>query len=215
MQAIDRYFQIVRLYPNFFRSNMSLNIVLNKNVLEDYAKSKNKQIGVIYESNYHIFIVDLIQNKSGEFFTYSRIINPNTNNGIVIIPYDGDRFCLLKQFRHGTREIELEFPRGFSEPNISPEENAKKELYEEIGANAITINFEGSIVSDTGLTGGLVDVFSIQIDKTRRYSYDEGVNEVIWVSMYELKKLIKQNKIRDSFTISSISKYLINREVEL
>lgn len=212
MKSIDRYFDIVRLFPNFFRNNVSLNIILDKRVLEDYARSIDKQIGVIYESDYHIFIVDLVQNRSGDFFTYSRIISPNTNNGVVIIPYNGDKFCLLKQFRHGTREIELEFPRGFSEANISSEENAKKEIYEEIGAKAITINFEGSIISDTGLTGGLVDVFSIQIDRTRNYSFDEGINEVIWVNRYELKELIKQNKIRDSFTISSMVKYLFNRE---
>lgn len=212
MQSIDRYFEIVRLFPSFFRNSETLNIVLDKKVLEDYAKNKSKQIGVIYESSYHIFVVDLIQNNSGDFFTYSRIINPNRNNGVVIIPCSGDKFGLLKQFRHGTREVELEFPRGFSEPNIPPEENAKKELYEEIGANAIFVNFEGRIISDTGLTGGLVDVFSIQIDKTRYNSYDEGIEDVIWASLDEIKQLIKKNKIRDSFTISAISKYLINRE---
>lgn len=214
MQSIDRYFEIVKLFPDFFRNGETLNIVLDKKVLEDYTKNKSKQIGVIYESSYHIFVVDLIQNNSDDFFTYSRIINPNKNNGVVIIPCNGEKFGLLKQFRHGTREMELEFPRGFSEANISPEENAKKELYEEIGASATSIKFEGSIISDTGLTGGLVDVFAIQIDKTRHYSYDEGIKDVIWVSLDEIKQLIKKNRIRDSYTISAISKYLINSEVK-
>lgn len=213
MKSIDRYFEIIELFPLFFRQNENLNIVLDKKTLEDYAVNFDNKIGVIYESPYYLFIVDLIRDKSGGIFKYSRIINPNINNGVVIIPCKGEKFGLLKQFRHGTREIELEFPRGFSEPNITSEDNVRKELYEEIGARAIQIEFEGSIISDSGITGGLVDVFTVQIDEVRDYSTAEGIKEVIWVNLYQIKELIKENKIRDSFTIAAISKYLINREV--
>lgn len=211
MGPIDRYFELVKQFPHLFRDDKDLHIIKDQKFLENYAGRTGEKVGVIYESSFHLFVVDLIQNRSGEFYTYARILNPNTKNGVVVIPYKDGKFALLKQFRHGTRDLELEFPRGFSEPGISPEENAKKELYEEIGARALRVNNEGSLISDTGLTGGEVDIFYMEIDKIRHFSADEGVKDLLWVGLEEMMALIRNNTIRDAYTISAISKYLINR----
>ncbi len=211
MKEIDKYLELVNNYPHYFKQNSNIKLVLDKSTLESHVNITGKQIGVIYESSYHIFIVDLIEDTNGKLYQYSRLISPKNTNGVVIIPIKDQKLALLKQFRHGTREFELEFPRGFSEPGISPEENAKKELFEELGAEILNICHEGSVISDTGLTGGTVDIFSIEVNSVGKLSQEEGISEVYWYTLEELKELIKENKIRDSFTLSAMMKYSINK----
>ena len=55
----------------------------------------------------------------------------------IIIPVidtpSGKQFVMVWQWRHGARELSLEFPGGVFEPGEKPEEAAARELYEETG----------------------------------------------------------------------------------
>ena len=211
--AISRYLEIAKGYPELFNNNENLFIILDRAQMEEYASANNKQLGIIYESRYYLFAVDLVTNKSGELFTYSRIINLNPTNGVVIIPVFNNKIGLLRQLRHATRQNELELPRGFSEPDIPPQENAKKELFEEIGATTISSSYLGSIVSDSGVSGGKVDIFAMEIDRVGNCNCEEGISSIEWHDMNGILELIQSNEIRDSFTISAVFKYLISKGI--
>lgn len=207
MQSIIRYLELVAKYPHAFNQNKLLPIILDSTLLEHYCKKYQTQLGVIYESSFYIFVVDLIQRSDGHYYPYSRIINPRTTNGIVIVPTYQDNFILLKQFRHGTRNYQLEFPRGYSEINVLPIDNVSKELFEEIGAHTSHIQHLGNIISDSGLNGGLVDVFLAEITQLGHLSKDEGIEDILIVSKSELKKMVESNIIKDCFTLSALLKY--------
>jgi 8-oxo-dGTP pyrophosphatase MutT (NUDIX family) len=61
-----------------------------------------------------------------------------TNDWVVVVPVidGGDSFFMVRQWRHGAREISLEFPGGVIETGETPEEGATRELREETGCSA-------------------------------------------------------------------------------
>jgi ADP-ribose pyrophosphatase len=56
---------------------------------------------------------------------------------VVILPFlDGDRVCLVRQWRPAVRQTLLELPAGTLEPGEAPEATARRELAEETGYTA-------------------------------------------------------------------------------
>lgn len=212
MLEIDKYLEYYNKFPHLFRYNENINIIIDKTKLKEYAYKNNCKLGVVFENNYFSLVVDLIENSSGLNYTYARIINKNKYNGVVIIPILNNKIVFLKQFRHGTREFEIELPRGFSEKSKTIQENAKNEIYEELGVGITKIEHLGSVISDTGLSGGLVHVFACEIESVGNLSVDEGIKETLQMSLLEAEALINENRIRDCFTISALYKLKIFKE---
>ncbi len=210
MDSIQRYFELSNKFPSYFTQSEQLPLILEEEQIRQFSITTGQPLGVIYESPYHIFIVDLLKGETGTNYGYARLLNPNPTNGVVLIPFYQQKIVLLKQFRHGTRSFEYELPRGFSEPYLSPEKNAQKEIDEEIGATVKSIHYEGNIITDSSLGGGPVDIFSLDITAPTKFATQEGIEEAIFLTVDEMKDMIKTNQIRDSFTISAIAKYVIN-----
>ena len=142
---------------------------------------------------------------------YTRIIHKNTWNnrpfaGVVILTVIKDKILLLNVDRKGTNRFELEFPRGCSEPTQSPEENACRELQEEIGAIPKQLIFLGNSISDTAWGTGDVYLYYAEVDEIGNLQTEEGIKDYFLVTFSELLELIAENKIQDGFTLSAITK---------
>lgn len=209
MYEIDKYLEYYKSRPKLFSYNENINIIIDEAELNKYALIHNCKLGVVFENDYFSLIVDLIENVKGVRYTYARIINRNPYNGVVIIPILGNKIVFLKQFRHGTREYEIELPRGFAEKTKTINENAENEIYEELGVCAEKIEYLGNIVSDSGLSGGVVHIFVCEILKTGKLSADEGIKTTLQYTISEVEVLINKNLIRDCFTLSAIYKFMI------
>jgi 8-oxo-dGTP pyrophosphatase MutT (NUDIX family) len=61
-----------------------------------------------------------------------------TNDWVVVVPVidNGDAFFMVRQWRHGAKEMSLEFPGGVIEKSETPLEGAARELREETGCVA-------------------------------------------------------------------------------
>ena len=122
---------------------------------------------------------------------------------------DGPRYGLLQVYRHSLRGLSGgEFPRGYQCRGISPEENAKKELWEELGIppeQVTELTFLGRSRPDTGLSGGSVSIYLARVAAAPAPSLGyEGITGLEWLSREELLRRLEAGEITDGPTQSAI-----------
>lgn len=210
MTAIERYKLLTIERPEEFRPSDKglIRIVTDMNTLEKWqAENPDRPIGVVYESKFHLMVVDLIDGGGGKYYTYERILEQNPGAAVVMPITEDNKIVLLKQFRHAMREEQLQLPRGFGTAKMTAEENARKEAGEEIGADDEKPIELGTVVANSGLSGVRVKVFLFKINDYRTVYGKEGIVEANAYSKEEFKNLVKEGKINDGFTLSAWTLY--------
>ena len=81
--------------------------------------------------------------QTGDPHPFYRIASPEWVNVVALTP--GEDLVMIRQFRHGSREVTLEIPGGIVDPGESPEIAGGRELVEETGYRAGRIESLGSI----------------------------------------------------------------------
>lgn len=139
-------------------------------------------------------------------YSYARVVYPQAGtNGPVAVPRREGRFGLLRIFRHAPRTECMEFPRGFAEKGLSPEENIRKELSEEMGAAVREVRYLGSVRPDTGLSAGCAQVFLAEVEEAAAQVGHEGIRELVWLTEEELRQDIAAGGIIDGITLSALA----------
>ena len=154
-------------------------------------------IGILAEDEWEYVVRDLVVFPNGRIGGFRRNINRKKlegGTGAIIMPVQGDKVLLLKHYRHKSREWFWEFPRGWGTPGFTAEENAKKELLEEVGL----------------LPQKLVQVwrdpatvfFYAEMQRGEPHQQDdEPIQKIELFTIKELDDLISSSKITDWFTI--------------
>ncbi len=79
---------------------------------------------------------------------------------VITIPVLEDSFLMVKQWRHGEKELSIEFPGGVNETGEPAEIAAKRELLEETGYSAGKMVFLGSANPNPALMSNHVHFFA-------------------------------------------------------
>lgn len=201
----EKYLSILEEDEDPSSSDGSLRIIKDLEQIHAFERNPNgRNIGILYESPYMKLVVDLVEDFEGNRFAYERIL-PNQKSAAVIIPILNGKIILLDQYRHALRDHQLCFPRGFGEENLSPEENACKELFEEIGADVAPENLIslGTVVADSGISGNEVSIFMCNIQDAELKKGYEGIGDILMLSDAELNAAIASGKITDGYTLSA------------
>lgn len=206
-ENIKEYLEFIKENKSLYQANEVLEVVTDPATIEEYCAKNNARIGVVYRSKHNIMVVDLVRNKAGRLFAYERIVKTVSGNSVVIMPFLNGKILLLKQFRHALGEYQLAFPRGYGEENISPEENARKEISEELNCNAENISYLGRIVADSGVCGEMVCAFQCSISLPAVDGVYEDIASFITVTEDEFCDMAKKGLINDSFTLSTFMLY--------
>ena len=175
--------------------------------MASFEAETGKTIGVVYESSYHLMVVDLVTSDGIKYFPYERLLPAAEGCGVVALTVYHDRFVLLKQYRHAMRDWQYAFPRGFGETGITTEENLRKELREELGCDVLSAKFIGEIVANSGIAGNKVQVYLCEINGYEEHKHYEGIEKVILFSREELVRAIHEGKINDGFSLAALSLY--------
>lgn len=164
--------------------------------------------GVISEDRYIVFVRDAVRRLDGTLGTYDRILPASGSAGVVILPVLDKRIVLLRQFRHATRKIHLEAPRGFGEPGITAGQQAKDELFDETGArvNDDDLVGLGQFHSNSGIASDCVELFAARIDTLGNPQAEEGITGFRICTPSEVAELISSGEITDSFTIGAFTR---------
>jgi ADP-ribose pyrophosphatase len=132
------------------------------------------------------------------------IVHPR--NAVAILPLNGDRCKLLKQYRYAIDQYIFEAPAGTMEPGEDPLETARRELIEETGFAAKTIAEKGFIYTTPGYTDEKIFLFEARdLSPSREFAKDEDeVIEVVDIAINDLTGMISDGTIVDAKTICLI-----------
>jgi ADP-ribose pyrophosphatase len=151
---------------------------------------------------------------------------------VNVIPLTPDnQVVMVRQYRHGTRQISLEIPGGLVNPNDAPVDTARKELLEETGYQAEEITLIGTahpqpaVLNNRNLTFLTTNVQkTAALDpSTLRQPFDgaqdtagsgqcldEGEDiEVVLVPLSDVPRLIREGKITNAMVILAFYWYFM------
>ena len=95
MDSIEKYLELSRMYGTFAQSE-ELPLVLDPKELYAFAQKSGRKIGIVYESRYHLMVVDVVRAKNGSLFAYERLMNRVMRYGCYRSYYNGKYiYCSL------------------------------------------------------------------------------------------------------------------------
>ena len=211
----QEYVALMTERPELFREEGWLPIETDPEIIQRYEQVSGKKIGVVYKSEYHMMVVDLIKGENGTHFCYERLLPMVKKGAIVSVPVFEGKFVLLRQYRHAIREFQYGFTRGFGETGVSVENNVKKEIQEELNAKVIDMQHLGKLVADSGVGSNKIDVYFCSVTEPELKQGYEGIERIQLLTEEQLEKWIAEEKITDGFTLAGYSMYQAKKKQAL
>ncbi|WP_027340028.1 NUDIX hydrolase [Halonatronum saccharophilum] len=127
------------------------------------------------------------------------------SGAVAIIPYNNGKVIMVEQFRKATDSILLEIPAGRLEGGEKPKDCALRELEEETGYKAESLNFINDFYTTPGFTNEVIYLYlATDLEK---YEQNTDPGEFINIKEYsleEIKVMLREGKIKDAKTIIGI-----------
>jgi ADP-ribose pyrophosphatase len=160
------------------------------------------QVGIAYRDQYRMILRDAVRFPNGISGTYVRIVKDGVP-GVIVFPVYQGQILLIRHFRHSTRTWHIEVPRGYGEEGSSSEENARRELKEEIGATISRLIALGQAYPDTGALSEHNNFFYAEVETYGAIEADEAIVELLPTPISEFERMIRENEIEDGFTLTA------------
>lgn len=127
---------------------------------------------------------------------------------VCVIPIDSEEnVIMIKQFRYPFSEVLLEVPAGKLEPNEEPIEAVKRELEEESGVVAESIEYIGTMYTTVAILDEKIHMYLATGLTYKNAHPDEGeFLEVEKIPLKTLVKMVMEGEIPDSKTQIAILK---------
>jgi len=132
------------------------------------------------------------------------IIHPS--NAVAILPFEGELCKLIRQYRYAIDDYIFEAPAGALEVGEDPREAAERELIEETGFAARTIEPRGFIITTPGYTDEKIYLYEAHgLSPSREFEKDDDeIIEVRDIMVKDLNRMILEGTIVDAKTICLI-----------
>lgn len=214
MNSLEKYFELMAQRPDLFTNKGEegeIKIINDKErILAEQKKIRAKlkkdgnpanwiDIGILAEDEWFYVLRDMVEFPDGRVGGYIRWINRKSSEdgGInsVLMCVQGNKVLMIRKFRHEERDWSWEFPRGFGEPGLSAEKNARTELQEEIGVSNAKLTLLTKVKEGKGGTA----IFLAEIPKGEKIVLDsfEGISKYTWVKVSKLEQIVKKGQLSD------------------
>ena len=128
--------------------------------------------------------------------------------GVAILIKIDDKFILEKQYRYALQEEIIEMPAGKLEEGEKPLEAANRECLEETGYKPLEMVYLGAMYPTGGYSSEVIHLYYCQkYEKGERHLDKDECIDLMYLSLEEVEKLIKDNVIKDAKTIVAFSLY--------
>lgn len=168
------------------------------------------RVGIAYQDQYLMILRDAVRFPDGSTNTYIRVVDPEGGaHGVIVLAVHQGNVLLLNHFRHATRHWHLEIPRGFGEPGLSGEENARRELEEEVGATAEHVTRIvplGGLHPDTGSGTEADYMFFAELNGYEHPDEHEAIAEIRPVPIADFEEMIRTDQITDGYTLAAYAR---------
>lgn len=217
MGARQQYLELAQSRPELFANppGAAFHILLGEgemNEAEAFMAGQLRQrgepaewatVGVVFRDQYLLIVRDAVRFPDGSVGTYIREVNLDPLIvGVVILPVWQGKVLLIRHFRHATRAWHLEIPRGFGSAE-GAEQNAQRELSEEIGASKASLTSLGEIYPDAGAGNSRVALFYADVTSYGSPEALEGISEVLPTPVAEFEQMIGQGRLDDGYLLAA------------
>lgn len=129
----------------------------------------------------------------------------------VVATNQNNEVLLIGQERYTNGTFSWEVPGGGSDGQEDPLDAAKRELAEESGYTTNDISLVGKSFVMNGVCGELSYIYHATnlIKVEHNEQKEEGITQTKWVSLNEIKNMIKNEEITDNQTITAITKVFL------
>ena len=133
--------------------------------------------------------------------------------GVGILALDGDDVLLVRQYRYAFSRVLTEIPAGKREPGEEPSVTARRELKEEIGAEAGRWTELGALIASPGCYGETLYLYMAE-DLTfgETHPDEDEFLEVLRVPFEEAVRQCMDGTLTDAKTVAAVLKGRLLRE---
>lgn len=166
----------------------------------------------IYRNPWMVLREDNIRRPDGSPGIYSVIDKPTY---ALVLPFDGQRFRLVEQYRYPLGARRWEFPQGTA-PDLAdaePSELAARELREETGLTATSFEALGLLDVAPGMTSqrGWVFLATGIAEGEADREHEEQDMRSAWFAREEVERMIRSGEMVDAQSIAAYGLFLLHR----
>ncbi len=139
-----------------------------------------------------------------------REIIEHSGGACALCVLDG-KALFVRQYRYAYGEEIYEIPAGKLNAGEDPMLAAKRELEEETGVYADTLERIATLYPTPGYTNEKIYVYLLHGATQRTAKLDEGeFLDVVWLPLEQVKDMLKKGELNDAKTVVALQHYFLN-----